>query len=160
MSNSNERFDPNLHKKIAIQLFHHTWDLIENRHRNEEETNEMIHAAHASRFHWGIVGEPVHFARGEWQISRVYALAGRFEPSSFHARKSLDLCLANNLGPFDTGFAYEAMARAYAVEGNLKKRDEYIEMAKLSAENVENQDDQLWLIKNIDTIKSLSLPTF
>ena len=41
----------------------------------------MLHAAHASRFHWGEVGEPVNFARGEWQISRVYAVLGRPEPA-------------------------------------------------------------------------------
>ena len=38
----------------------------------------MIHAAHASRFHWSRAegAESVNLARGEWQCSRVYAVAG------------------------------------------------------------------------------------
>ena len=31
----------------------------------------MIHAAHASRYHWSQVGTKANLARGEWQVSRV-----------------------------------------------------------------------------------------
>jgi len=39
----------------------------------------MIHAAHASRFHWGEIGKPINLGRGEWQISRVYSVLNRPE---------------------------------------------------------------------------------
>ena len=47
----------------------------------------MIHAAHASRYHWSQVGEPVNVAHGEWQCSHVYAALGRAEPALHHARR-------------------------------------------------------------------------
>ena len=42
-----------------------------------EDDDRMLHAAHASRFHWGEAPEcrPENLARGEWQISRVYVRA-------------------------------------------------------------------------------------
>ena len=42
--------------------------------RSREDDDRMIHAAHASRFHWGEAPEckPENLARGDWQVSRVY----------------------------------------------------------------------------------------
>ncbi|RDU37900.1 hypothetical protein DRW41_08800 [Neobacillus piezotolerans] len=147
-----------IHKKLAIDLFNYTWDLIEKNNRSEADDENMVNAAHASRFHWGLVGTLLNFARGEWQISRVYSLLGRAEPALNHANKSLDLCLNNNLGAFDLGFAYEALARAYAVKGDKQKRDENISLAKQAAQNVQEDGDKAWLLKNVDTVATLSLP--
>ena len=62
------------HKKQAVSLFNSTWDLIDKKERSKQEEIEMIHMAHASRYHWGQIGGAVEKARGEWQISRVYAV--------------------------------------------------------------------------------------
>jgi hypothetical protein len=150
--------DQEVHRKLAAELFNFTWDLIEKTHRTPMEDTMMINAAHASRFHWGIVGTPLHWARGEWQISRVYSMVGRAEPALYHAKKSLELCLENNLGDFDLGFAYEALARAHAVQGNATERDRYIELARQSAARITKEADRNWLLKNVDTVESLSFP--
>ena len=55
-------------RALAVGLFNHTWTLLENPNRTPEQDDEMLHAAHASRYHWGEVGEPVNLARGEWQV--------------------------------------------------------------------------------------------
>ena len=57
------------HRKQAVSNFNRTWDLIDKQDRTFEEDMEMIHTAHASRFHWGVIGQAVNFARGEWQIA-------------------------------------------------------------------------------------------
>ncbi|TJY41541.1 hypothetical protein E5161_14175 [Cohnella pontilimi] len=158
MTKLKDTIDNEVHKKLAADLFNVTWDLIEKTERNEMEDETMINAAHASRFHWGIVGTPLHFARGEWQISRVYSLVGRAEPALYHAKKSLELCLDNDLGDFDLGFAYEALARAYAAEGDITQRDENIALAKQASDQVENESDRAWLLNNILTVASLTIP--
>ena len=61
------------HKKFAVETFNQTWDLMDKQDKSQAEIDRMIHAAHASRYHWEYVGEAVNLARGEWQISRVYA---------------------------------------------------------------------------------------
>jgi len=104
-----------VHEKLAMSLFNATWDLLGREDRTEKDDIEMIHSAHASRHHWGQIGEPLQFERGEWQISRVYSVLGRSEPTLYHARLCLEICRENDIGDFDIAFAYEAMARAYAV---------------------------------------------
>lgn len=146
------------HKKMAIDLFNLTWDLIEKQDRTESENDTMVYAANASRYHWGIVGSALNFARGEWQISRVYAILDRAEPALHHANKSLKLCLEHDLGDFDLGFAYEALARANAVKGNLAEQERNIELALETAEKVDNEENKNWLLKNIDAVSTGVIP--
>ena len=67
---------------LAAQLFNETWRLMEQEKRTRPDDDRMVHIAHASRYHWGQVPAitPAHLARGEWLISRVYAVLGRPEP--------------------------------------------------------------------------------
>ena len=82
------------HKAFAVECFNLVWGLLDKADRTAEDDERMVHAAHASRFHWGEIGTPLEFARGEWQISRVYAVLGRSEAALHHAQRSLDLCEA------------------------------------------------------------------
>lgn len=150
--------DYTTHKKMAIDLFNLTWDLIEKQDRTEDDNDTMIYAANASRYHWGVVGTPLNFARGEWQISRVYALLGRAEPALHHAKKSLVLCVNHDLGAFDLGFAYEAMARAYAVHGDIGEQDHHLGLAQESAQQVENEENKNWLLRNITSVSTGAIP--
>ena len=79
----------------------------------------MIHAAHASRYHWGEVGDDGNLARGEWQCSRVYAVLGRAEPALWHARRCVEINEADGIADWDIASAYEAMARAHLAAGDL-----------------------------------------
>jgi hypothetical protein len=146
------------HKQMAIDLFNLTWDLIEKQDRTENDDDTMLYAAMASRYHWGIVGTPLNFARGEWQISRVYAILGRGEAALHHARKSEKLCLDHDLGEFDLGFAYEAMARAHAVSGEITEQERYFGLALQTAEKVDMESNRDWLMKNIHAVKTGAIP--
>lgn len=146
------------HKKMAIDLFNLAWDLIEKQDRTEAEDDTMVYATNASRYHWGIVGSPLNFARGEWQISRVYAILDRAEPALHHANKSLKLCLEHDLGDFDLGFAYEALARANAVKGNLAEQERNLELALQTAARIDKEENKNWLLKNIDAVRTGVIP--
>src|SRR2546430_2903019 len=92
--------DADWHRTMAAHLFNSTWTLIEKKRRTKEERDTMIHMAHASRYRWGVVGGPKELAIGEWQISHVYAVVGRPEPSLFHAQRCLEICEAHKIGDF------------------------------------------------------------
>jgi hypothetical protein len=104
------------HRRLGVDLFNEVWRLLESR----EDDDRMVHAAHASRFHWGEAEEcrPENLARGEWQVSRVYVVLGRPEPAIWHARRCLEHCEANGIGDWDLAYAYEALARAHALAGD------------------------------------------
>lgn len=145
------------HKKFAIELFNLTWELIEHEvhkkdNRSQADIDRLINAVHASRYHWEIAGEAVNIARGEWLISRVYALLGRDEPCLYHARRCLELTLKHNLKDFDLAFAYEAMARAAKMTGNEVKTARYLTLAQEAGAQISELDDQKYFFSELQTI--------
>lgn len=132
-----EERDLEIHKKFAIQTFNQTWDLIDKPERSQEEIDRMINTAHASRYHWEIAGEPVNIARGEWQISRVYAILQRTEPCLYHASRCLQVTLESDLKDFDLAFAYEAMARACNLAGDELETSKYMVLAEEAGAQIE-----------------------
>jgi tetratricopeptide (TPR) repeat protein len=139
---------------LAAQLFNETWRLMELQGRGRQDDDRMIHTAHASRYHWGQVPgvTPTHLARGEWQISRVYATLGRAEPALHHARRVLDLCRENGIGDFDLAFAYEALARACAVAGDNGGAREHTDQALAAAADITGDEDRGLLLTDLETI--------
>jgi hypothetical protein len=144
-----------LHKKFAAELFNLTWDLLDKGDRTADEDDKMVHAAHASRFHWGEIGTPLEFERGDWQISRVYSVLGRPEAALHHAQRCLAICEANDIGDFDIAFAYEAMARAYAVAGNAAKSKAYIALGERASEQIEDKDNRAYFDGELQSVSDL-----
>jgi hypothetical protein len=142
----------NLHRKFAVDCFNGTWDLLDKVDRTTEDNFKMIHMAHASRYHWGEIGSPVEFARGDWQISRVYAVLGMGEASYIYAESCLKHCLENDIKDFDLAFAYEALARASAILGDKTKLEEYKSQANKAGEAIRDQGDRDYFFSELKTI--------
>lgn len=144
--------DPAAHRPWAVSLFNETWSLMKQPTRSCLEDDEMIHGAHASRYHWGHAGGPTEWARGEWQISRVYWMLGRLESCRKHAERCLELCQEHNLSQFDLGCAHEAFARCLAASGDTdaawKHRAEGLEIAA----GIEDEEDRDLLVKDLESI--------
>jgi len=140
------------HRKFAVNLFNLVWSLLDKKDRTKNDDDKMIHAAHASRFHWGEIGTPLHFERGEWQISRVYSVLGRSEPALHHAKRCLEICKENGIGDFDIAFAYEAMARAHATAGNKKECHKYVQLSKEAGEQIAKKEDKDYFFGELKTI--------
>jgi DNA-binding transcriptional MerR regulator len=134
--------DPATRRKLAVDLFNHTWTLLEKTDRTPDEIDEMIHSAHASRYHWGEVGERVNLARGEWQCSRVYAVLGRAEPALWHARRCVDINEAAGIADWDIASAYEAMARSYLAAGDLEQVAHWKAKATAALDGIAEKDDR------------------
>ena len=141
-------------RMLGAQLFNQTWRLMEQENRTRDDDDRMIHTAHASRYHWGQAASatPAHMARGEWQVSRVYCVLGRAEPALHHARRVLDICLENGIGDWDLAFAYEAMARASAVAGDMDAARGYTDKALAAVEDVDEDEDRDLVLSDLETI--------
>lgn len=149
---SSVALEPETQRKLGIELFNYVWTLLEKEDRTEREDERMIDAAHASRFFWEDVGEPINHARGEWQIARAYATVGRAEPALYHACRCLELCEAHGIGDFDLAYAYEAMARAQALTGDTDAAARYREQAYHAAEQVTDDEDRELLLSDLSTL--------
>ncbi|MBN1248853.1 MAG: hypothetical protein JXC32_14425 [Anaerolineae bacterium] len=143
------------HRTFAAKCFNLTWDLLDKAERTREEEDRMVHAAHASRYHWGEIGTPLEFERGEWQICRVYAVLGRAELALFHARRCLEICEANGIGDFDIAFAHEALARAYAVAGDREASTSHVAIATQAADQISGPDDRTYFLSELATVSDM-----
>lgn len=134
--------DKSIHKKLAIEAFNKTWDYIDNTSRSKEESLDMIHLAHASRYHWGIAGTELEKGRGEWQISRVYSILNLGESALLHAEAYLDICKKNGYKDWDLSFAYESIAFAHKVLGNTKLMNEFKDKGIKSLSGIKEKGDR------------------
>jgi len=144
--------DAKTEREIGVALFNYVWTLLEMEGRTEEQEIEMVHAAHASAYHWMKVGTPANRVRSEWQCSRVYAVIGRAEPALWHARKAHAICEREGIGDWDLGFVYEALARANAVAGDTQEAARWLEQARNAAADVAEDGDRELLLSDLETI--------
>ena len=141
------------HRKLAVSLFNETWTYLDKPNRTPAETDRMIHMAHASRFHWEQVGKPVNLGRGEWQVSRVHAIAGHADAALYHGMRCLEILQENEIGDWDVAAACEAIARAYMVAGDSEKTAEFIAKARQACESIKDPDDRDVVLKDLETIR-------
>ena len=142
-------------RRLGVELYNSTWTLIEKPDRTPAETDEMIHRAHASRWHWARVGQSVNLARGEWLCSRVYATLGRGEPALWHARRCVEIneaLGADAREPWDLPAAYEAMARASFAAGDPASGALWKAKAIGALEAVTDGDDREPIAQDIATL--------
>jgi DNA-binding transcriptional MerR regulator len=139
-----EALDADTHKRLGIDLFNKTWVFLEKENRTREEDDEMLHCAHASAYHWLQVGTQANRARSEWQCSRVYAVLGRPEPAFVHAQRCLELVERSPdvMEEFDLPAAYEALARAHWIAGDLGEARRYRELGLAETAKIADEEDR------------------
>ena len=142
------------HKLFSAQCFNETWDLIMNPDRTPEQNDVMLALTMASFWHWTQREdyEPSNASVAFWQISRVFALLGQPENAKRFAKRSLEVTIGTDIGPFYVGYAYEALARAESVAGNAPKTREYLDHAYKLADAIEDAETKKWLLDDLATI--------
>lgn len=135
------------HRKIAADCFNRTWDYLEQKNRSPDDDQIMLNLAHASRYHWGLIGKPWNFTTGDWQISRVYATLNQPDLALSFAKKALEISEKNNLSERLIS-AYEGMARAYAVAKKYPSAKEFINKAREQLRNVSLDAEDLKTYSN------------
>jgi hypothetical protein len=123
---------------------------------SREDDDRMLHAAHASAYHWSVAPEcePKNRARSEWMCSRVYSVLGRSEPALHHAERCVEITQehADSMEDWDLPFAYEALARAYGVAGNAGESRRFAELARESGESIADPEDRQHFAADLRTL--------
>jgi len=148
--------DSAAHRRLGVDLFNHTWTLIEKADRTPAEIDEMIHAAHASRYHWSKAGTIANLGRGEWQCSRVYSTLGRGEPAVWHAQRCVEYAeaaaAAGQAESWDVPSSYEAMARALAVAGDREAAEDWRARARAAVAAIADEEDRQLIEQDLATL--------
>jgi len=139
------------HKKNAVACFNHTWKILEKENPTADEICEAIRLAHTSTWHWSKVGNELNQQRGEWICSRVYAHFGFGEMALYHAKRCLDLTEKHGFDDFDKGYAFEAMARAYAILDNKSESEKFLQSAQAVADEIKKKEDRELFMQDLTT---------
>ena len=124
-------FEPaRAHRWFAVESNNLAWALVESdpAARSADDTERMIHAAHASVYHWLQVGDLLNHQRGQCLLATAYAAAGLAEPAVRHAERCLSLSAeaGDRQTAFDRATAHGCASRAYALAGRMEEaRREY-----------------------------------
>ena len=150
--------DSDAHRRLGADLFNHVWTLLETEDRTADQEAEMLHAAHASTYHWTKANPPdlrQRLSIGEWQCSRVYATLGRGEPALHHARRCLDLAEGGDVEDWVRAAAFEAMARASRVAGDRAAFEEWRARAEAATSAIADPAERQVIEGDLATLGSV-----
>ena len=150
--------EPGEHRAEAVGLFNGVWQMLDLPDRTPAQDDQMVHAAHASRWHWSQAAElggDQQLAIGEWQCSRVYSVLGRGEPALHHARACLAICEGGQQDDWVMAAAYEAMARASAVVGDLGEARTWLARARVAVAAIAEPEDREVIEADLNSIAAL-----
>ena len=138
------RDEEKLHQYMGIEMNLQTWNLLGKDGRNEQEDIRMLNFAKASLYHWRKSPnfEPVNEQRGQWLISRVYAVLGEGKEALSYAQETLRITEENGFKDFDLAYGFEAMARAHAVLENKEKCKEFKIKAREAGDLISGNEDK------------------
>ena len=139
------------HQAFAVGLNNLVWEFLAKENRTEDDDRKMIHATHASYYHWMAVGEPINFQLGEWMVSHVYAVLNRPEPALYHALECAKLTEEQNLVDFDLAYSNEALARAYAASGDTPNFEKYFNLAQKAGEKIEDVENKKLFMNDLES---------
>jgi hypothetical protein len=152
--------EPEQHREQGVVLFNRVWEMLDLEDRSPAQNDQMVHAAHASRWHWSQAGElggDEQLAVGEWQCSRVYSMLGRGEPALHHAHACLAICQASGLTDWVEAAAYEALARASAVAGSAGEARTWLARARTATAAIADPDDRGVIDNDLAAIAALPI---
>jgi hypothetical protein len=132
------------HRWFAVEFNNRAWDLIEKEGRSADETQEMLHAAHAAAIHWKAVGTSLNEQRAENLLATAYLKARRAEPALRHTQRCLalseDNATAGTETPFDRATALGCAACAHDLAGDTHEAERLMTLATATAAKLAADD--------------------
>jgi tetratricopeptide (TPR) repeat protein len=118
------------HRWFAVECNNLSWDLVESKQRTPEQTQQMLHAAHAALLHWHEVGAAVNQLRAYTLLTSAYARAGIGSEAIKYADESLKMLeTMTDHTSWDTAAAYGSAAGAYAATGRSAEARQFYDKA-------------------------------
>jgi hypothetical protein len=143
------------HKYFSADCFNRTWDYIDKPVRTKSEDEVMLHLSLASLWHWTQREDctSTNLSIGYWQVSRVFALLRQADNARHYGELCLEASQKEGVPPYYLGAAYEALARAELVAGNLDKMEGFLIQAHQVATLLPDPEEKKMLLSDLATIR-------
>lgn len=136
----------NIHRYFGVEFNNNAWEYFEKENKTQEDVEDMIRYAHSSLHHWKLFsgGTIANVQRGKYMVAKAYALAGNKPEALVHAKECLELTEKNpdKMEDFDFAFAYEIMALAQFINGNMNEFQRYKTLSENSVNEIKDEEDR------------------
>lgn len=116
-------------RRLAGQANNRAWSLAEQASRSAEQDEEMLGAAHAAMYFWGIVGNDNNKAHAAQLLAHVYAFLGMPDHAARYLAKAQPVLLASTAEPWERALAHAIAANVAAASGNSALHREHFDKA-------------------------------
>lgn len=116
-------------RRLAGQANNRAWSLAEEASRSAEQDEEMLGAAHAAMYFWGIVGNDNNKAHAAQLLAHVYATLGMPDHAARYLAKAQPVLLASTAEPWERALAHAIAANVAAASGNPALHREHFDKA-------------------------------
>ncbi len=135
---------PPAHRWFAIELNNLSWSLIEAESRTGEEEERMIHAAHASLYHWLHAGDSLNHLRAQCLVTTAYLTAGWPETASRCTERLLELHtqVGDAATAFDDACVFGCAANACRLLENDEQADRHCRQLRAAFDRIDEEEDR------------------
>jgi hypothetical protein len=150
--------DEEVHRRLGVELFNATWDLIDKPDRTVDDDVEMLLSAAASRLHWSRAGGPEEVATGDWQVAHAASLLGLGDVALLFARRNLAVAEALGWDGWRRASAHEGMARAAAAAGDRALRQTHVRLSEEALAREPEQEERDVIAAQLATVPDVPEP--
>ena len=142
--------DPSLdtaaaHRWFAIETNNAVWAWLEAlpTASTASPADPILHAAHASYFHWSQIGTVINQARAASLVANVHATLGSSSLATAFANECFELLdqAGDDATDWDLAFAHDSLARAYAASGRADAADQHAR-ARAAGDAIADPEDK------------------
>src|SRR5262249_14989841 len=135
--------DPNhWHRFFAVEGNNRAWDLAVEK-RDPAGDQELLNAAHASAWHWQVVGTELNHMRAKLLLAEVHALLGHGETALAYAEEMRSYFLGKQDPPdWELAFTHAVYAHAAHAAGRSDLHAQAYEAAEAAVAAVADEQDR------------------
>jgi hypothetical protein len=120
--------------------------------RTAAQTDEMIHAAHASAHLWSGIGTDLHRARGDTLLGFVHGLAGNGALAMRYATSSLEYFSTHDCPDWEIAFVHAGMACAARANRDASTHAKHFAEAQRRATLIADPEDRAIFMKAFERV--------
>jgi hypothetical protein len=140
------------HRHFAMEANNRAWQLAVEP-RDLAKDREMLSAAHASAWHWAVVGTELNRMRATMLLAEVHALLGHGATALTYAREMREYFLCHADTPdWEVAFTHAVYAHAAHAVGDLAQHRAAYQEAVVAMVAISEEEDRAIVLKTFSQV--------
>ena len=139
------------HKRFAAQANNRAWELSVLE-RTAEQDQEMLDAAHASAWHWSVIGTELNRMRSTMLLAEVHALLGFGASALRYAEQMRTYFVSRETADWELAFTHVIHAHAASTAGAIEAHRIAYEKALVAIKAIAEEEDRAIVNKTFNQV--------